>query len=561
MKVPQRDIGNWARELIDECEASRKQRISQYQSWRQYYFTGADDDQPSPYNKIKGHVDRLASYLYSPVDVRFAIDYDKTHSDDAKRMGEAAASVLSKDFHRRGADLAFGQAVKWGLIDGCRIVKQLWGRNGVDTFTIPAAGFAVYREDLPSLDHQEAFVHTTFLTPTAVDRLLVGNPRREEILREIHGQEKQGDETSEKDDYFKQLVIGGTNPVSLQATNNPAGGIVRWMEGPAPQLSAQVMAGLLRFDELWVIDDDRQDYTTIQLIGTTPVLGDMQHVNLCNIKEHHPFVKVCPNETEGYFWGRSEIADIFMLQDQIKKRCYGIERMMRLQENPPTMFSGTSGINDEVWAAQNIPGGFIAEENPNAKAQPIAPPMPDNIWVDLHELGNQFDDVTGTPPIMQGQGEPGVRAGVHADTLLRTGSPRIRDRALIVERQLEDCGDLFLRLMQAQDATAYRYKTKSSGLMSRLMGKDGEFLLSQLPDDFHVEVDSHSASPAFSEDERRLAFALAANHAISPIDLLRLTHPQHEDNLVAAAEQRQEAQEALIRQHPELLTKQGSHRR
>lgn len=460
-KIPQRNIGPWAREIIEVCEASRKRRISLNQVWTAYYHTGADDENPSPYNKIKAHIDRLASYLYSPVDVRFAVGYDKSRDDNSRRMGETAASILSNHFHKRGCDLKFGNSVKWALIKGAMLNKYLWGRNGLDPHVVRPELFAVWREDIADLDQQEAFVHTQWLTPSALDRILIGNPQAKSIKEKLQSQATQGgSDDPTKQDFFKSLIIGGTQPVQTNpaATPSPAGGIVNWMDGPSVELHPEVMANLVRVDELWIQDQERQDYTTIQIAGDVVILGDIQHLNLCGLKEHHPFIKVSPNEIDGFFWGRSEIADIFLLQDKIKARLAGTQRLERLQENPPRGFIGSQGITDEKWQAANVPGGFISEESPGAKMENLAPEMPADLWSHIHEYERMFDEVTGTPPIMQGQGEPGVRAGVHADALMRTGSPRIRDRALIIERQLEDAGDLALRLLQAHDPTGYRYK-------------------------------------------------------------------------------------------------------
>lgn len=90
--------------------------------------------------------------------------------------------------------------------------------------------------------------------------------------------------------------------------------------------------------------------------------------------------------------------------------------------------------------------------------------------------------------------------------------------------------------------------------------KEGEFILAQLPDDFHVAVDSHSASPAFMEDAERKAEILMKTGSLSHPDFIRLMQPQHQDMLVAAAERRDEAQAKLMQEHPELLAKGGRRR-
>jgi hypothetical protein len=87
--------------------------------------------------------------------------------------------------------------------------------------------------------------------------------------------------------------------------------------------------------------------------------------------------------------------------------------------------------------------------------------------------------------------------------------------------------------------------------------KKGSFLLKQLPDDARVSVDSHTASPAFQEDAERKAFNLARLGAIDHADLIMLTHPPHEDTLVARARQRAAAQAKFMQEHPELMKPGG----
>ena len=131
-----------------------------------------------------------------------------------------------------------------------------------------------------------------------------------------------------------------------------------------------------------------------------------------------------------------------------------------------------------------------------------------------------------------------------AATLARNSSPRMRDRALLVERQCAELGDFALKMLQAKDAEVF----KASKL---------EFMLNQLPDDAKVTVDSHTSSPVYQEDSERKAFALHKAGAIDAEDLIMLTHPMHEDTLRARAKQRAEAQAALVKAHPELAFGKG----
>ena len=179
---------------------------------------------------------------------------------------------------------------------------------------------------------------------------------------------------------------------------------------------------------------------------------------------------------------------------------------------------------------------------PNAKVEKLSPDLPQDAYEQLDTLIRYFDDIAGFSPIMQGMGEAGVRAGMHATSLQRTASARIRDRALKVERQCAELGELCFEVMRNKDPTAY--------------GKeDEEYLLAQCPEDRQVKVDSHTSSPAFVEDQRQLAFALARSGAITPEGLILLTNPPMMDQLLLMLKKKQDQEAEMIRQNPELLKK------
>jgi hypothetical protein len=129
--------------------------------------------------------------------------------------------------------------------------------------------------------------------------------------------------------------------------------------------------------------------------------------------------------------------------------------------------------------------------------------MPPEAIAMLEFVMKIINTLGGFPEIMQGKGEAGVRAGSHADTLLSTGSAPLQDRALLVERQCAIAGDLTLTLKEAKDPNHYWLKADDPV-------KDVEetkFLISDLPDDWRVTVDSHSSSPIFRDKASQLIFA------------------------------------------------------
>jgi hypothetical protein len=219
-----------------------------------------------------------------------------------------------------------------------------------------------------------------------------------------------------------------------------------------------------------------------------------------------------------------------MLQDVLNKRLRDLKVMWDRNVNAPQVFSGFTSVTEEAYFKIINEGGFLNDPNPNAKASKLLDPPPENYLEELDFLFKLFDEAAGFSPIMGGQGEPGVRAGVHAQTLVRTSSPRLIDQAARIERQLAESGYLAMRLMQAMDPGVY------------VTDKGTEFLLTEIPDNFQVQVDSHSASPAFAEDNRQVAIALARAGAIDAEDLIHMLHPPGAELLLARLRQRQKDQ-------------------
>ena len=159
-----------------------------------------------------------------------------------------------------------------------------------------------------------------------------------------------------------------------------------------------------------------------------------------------------------------------------------------------------------------------------------------------------MDEVSGFGNMLGGQGEPGVRSGDQADKMIKMASPRLKDRALMVERQCASAADKTLDLLQAKDAQAY--------FTDPTEGEPSEFLLADLPEDRRITVDSHSSSPIFAENHQELiAFGMKAGFigGDSAIDLL----PFPSRELLKQRYIKMQKQKAeMIKEHPELLTHQ-----
>src|SRR5262245_21458412 len=538
--------------------ASVGEREMVYTRAAQYYYTGTYDARAAIYNKTKPFIDKLSGFLMQPTDVRFQVIFDTGESDESVlTRAQLVSEKLSADYRSTDSDITFSEAVTWSMINGCPLLKHFPHDEGFKLAAVHPQNFGVLGETILDLNGQEAFCHVTYPTMSRLRSLLAEHPRKDEIFKRV-AQGRPTTKDEEQPTYFHQMVVGGLNPLGDPggAPRSEAAGIVNVFPVPTPWKPNRRISPTVKFCELWIRDRDRGgDYTTMQVIYPDIIIeGDLTRRNLSRVPGRSSFVKIQPQITPGYFWGRSLISDVQMLQDVLNKRLRDLKVMWDRNVNAPQVFSGFTSITEEQYYKIISEGGFINDPNPNAKANPLVQAPPPETLEELNFLLGLFEEASGFSPIMSGQGEPGVRAGVHAQTLVRTSSPRLIEQAARVERQLAESGYLSLRIMQAMDPRIYR------------TDKGVEFTLKEFPDDFQVQVDSHSASPAFAEDNRQVAIALARAGAIDSEDLIHMLHPPGAELLLARLRQRQKAQaqaaaaekqEGLIR---EVLQLPGSDR-
>lgn len=546
MELPKdsEQLVNFARELIEECLHSRDHRRALSRDFQTLFYMGSTSGAASKYNKCYTHVDKLSSYIFSAADVRFALEFEGCALPKWQEKTKAAARHVNKQFNKGDLGGAFAMANQISLVEGASIAKLTWKNGGLRGWPIRPVFFGVQREDLNGLDDQECFVHSYFVTEAAFKRLIINHPDRAELMAKvsmING--PAADMEIAGGSYFREILAGGISPIGYEGSPAlPYRGSVQITAPPLPNLPPEVTARLIQIDDLWIWNDEAKwsdqggehtgDWTTIRYVQPGLIIeGKYQRRNLSDIPGQHPFVKVCSNEVPGYFWGRSEMAQLAQPQAQLTDRTSDIDSIWRLRAKPPRAFLGIQGITDEKALALLAPGGHFADAAIGSKIENLAPEMPPealpllNVWSDI------FDEVGGFTKILSGEGEAGVRAGVHAGTLLRTSTPRLRERALTVEKQCSTFATKALKMAAAKSATVIEPRGDAKQA----------FLLSTLPTDTSVSVDSHTSSPAFVDDNRQLAVMLAKAESIDGESLIEMTHPQNEDFLVEKFRQRQEA--------------------
>lgn len=554
MILPSDEAGllRFAREQIEICMHSREKRRSMAAAWRQLYYTGSLTGSPSKYNRCFSHVDKLSSFIFSPADLRFTVEFDGDSLPSWQNKCDASTNFVNRAFKRSNSGRAISASNETGLIEGAGIVKLTWGAGGkLIGWPIRPSFFGVLREDINDLDLQEAFVHSYYVTESGFRRMIKGNRDSADLMTRVTTVAAPvGSSDLTGDSYFHEILTQGMSPISYTpgSSNRTGYGSVALTAPLAPNLAPEVMGKLIKVDDLWVWNDEvkdslgRQgDWTTLRYVDPG-ILVEGKYVkrNLSDIPGEHPFTKICSNEIQGYFWGQSEMAVLYEAQNQLTRRVNDIDSIWNLRAKPPRSFTGFNSVTDERARALLAPGGAITEQAIGAKVDNLAPEMPPEALDYLQKLEDIFDDVGGFTNILSGQGEPGVRAGVHAGTLLRTSTPRLRDRALDVEGQAGQFGTKGLKMLQAKNAS----------VLVPMGDASESFLLSQLPHDAIVTVDSHTSSPAFVEDQRQLAFELLKGGAIDGRTLLEMVHPPREDLLKERLRQTQQAQADWAQAHP-----------
>lgn len=536
----------WCLEIIERCRASAHSRAAQARYLKTLRYTGSDNGEAALLNRMNYQIERTASYLYSPTNLSFHGDFEHTYGKQVLEQAEIASRVLTRQFERRDIDIQFGEGVDTALTYGACIPKLVTSHGGITCNLINPWQIGVYREDKNDLSSQEAIVETNYITPYDLWRRISHLPNAIGLFNRARSYAKKNATNGEENTYLHQILLSGSSPIiQAQGMAPQPGGIVQTGMNytGGVQLDPAVLDELIAFHELWVIDDERGDYTTIQIAEPDILIAPRLRRRNMFVDEYLPYGLIQPNRMAGNIWGRPELADLVKLQYLLRDRMEDIKKLMGLQYDRLFAFMGSSGMNDEQYD-QFREAGWLSLE-PGSDVKDLTPKVPEKAFEDIQQIMTFMDEVAGFSNVLSGQGEPGVRAGNHAQMLLRTASPHLRDRALLVERQCADLGDKVFQALAAKYATTYQTSD----------GQD--FLLSQLPDDLRWMVDSHSSSPIYEEDHMNVAAFLSKSGIIdgeSTIDLMPL---QRKDMLKQRFREKEAAKAQLLKEHPELLQQQG----
>jgi hypothetical protein len=489
-------------DLMQKCLVSRESRKADYTSLRSYYLFGAGPEQPPAYfNKIHPHIDQLTSFLYSAETTRFSISLGAAVNENEQYKTPVLTQALNDEWLNSNADQVFSMAMTWSLVYNTSFIKLVYNR-GIHPYMIDPSSMGVLREDIPYTDRQEALIQTYYVTKSELYARLYSHPQRQAIIDRVVSGIKISD--NDMPNAVNRIVMSQSGSTIYGNVNLDLNGVNRYV--------ADVAEDTIEMKELWAWNDDTQDYQVVTIASPDVVIYDRPGASMF-LKGECPFIQICPNPQYDYLWGQSECQKLIQLQELRNMRMGEILDLLSKQVNPPTVYSGVSGIVDEKFLALNRAGTYIASDMPGAKVDRLAPTMPPDLFQVIHEIDGMFSEVSGISNVLSGRGESGVRSQGHASQLARLGSSRAKKRALIVEDSLEKVATLYLKLMQSYDDTHFK---DAQGNM---------FIAEQFTKDYVVKVDAHSNSPIFTEDLKQMAFNLFKVGAIDKESLLDMVEP------------------------------------
>ncbi len=506
-------------DLIVRCMTSRDSRKAQYEKNRSYYLFGSDENQdPAIHNKIYPAIDTLVSFLFAVDTTRFAIVLG-TGADKKIELPKVPPLIqrLNGKWQDSNADIVVSDGVTWSLVYNTMIVKLIQRGHDTHPFLLAPHNFGVLDESQPMLDRQEAFCQYFVTTKPQLQRDLQFHPKKDLILSRLSTQPNERHELSAG---VQRVIVNSQAPLSGSYTGN-----VNDVLSGSELYRAMSPEDLVGMYELWVWDDEEQDYHVATQADPDVNIYDRTAGSGLFLKGDHPFTQLCPNPAPDYFWGYSEVQRLIRLQDLREHHLNQITELIDRNVRPDKALQGQWGALEEKNFALERLGALISSQDPTAKIQEFKPQIPAELFKILEVLDGMFDETISLNNLSKGHGDTGVRSKGQTESLLRVGSSRPKKRALTIEDSLERIATQYLKLDQKHNPDKLDFEEPQT--MEGLKEPAMQFIAEQFTKDYMVKVDGHSSSPVFVEDQKSEAKFLLENQIIDGDSYLDLTQPMN----------------------------------
>lgn len=544
------DRTKFARRMLEDCAVSRGQRTAAYKNYGQWLERGwaSDDGQGglALANVLFSHNDRVAAHLFSPADLRFSMSFERHYKQSELDRGAVVARNITSEWHhpKKSIDLLFGHGVKVAVDYGACLLKQQASKNEDGNYEYKGARlvmpwmFGVANESVNKLCDQEFFCETMYCNKWEVWRNVRHLPEADKIFKRIISSADKEQGVGRPSSFMHQVLSTAVLDLSPVSRTSPTpGGWIQTTGGPAyPPLMPSVNIELFPRHEIWAWDDELSDYTTFVYFEPDILVSPRYKRTNLFVPHHTGYTLIQPNYQPEYFFGYSEIRDLMRLQSWLTEHLGDIRKIMGQQFDKLLAYVGDQ-IPGEIFADMKAQG--VINLGQGGSINDLTPKLPPEAIPLIGELLYLMDRISGFPGVMSGEGQPGVRAGVHADTLMKTGSTRLRDRSLLVERQCGEAGDETMALCEAKDDSTW------------WVNEDDEstyFTLDQVPEDASVIVDSHSSSPIYQDDHVQLVSWGVQHGVIDPISAIEMLPFQNKDLLIERVKQNMAHKQAQLKE-------------
>src|SRR5215472_7636466 len=150
-----RDLIDWTNEKVQQCRASAGMRAAYYRTMNALSETGRYDGTKALLNMLHKALDETAAHLFSPVELKFSMDFERPYDKKTYQRAAEAAKGVTRIWERNSIDITFARGVFESLKYGSALLKQfvvMEGEQGkehpvyFDKLVMPW-NFGVYRED------------------------------------------------------------------------------------------------------------------------------------------------------------------------------------------------------------------------------------------------------------------------------------------------------------------------------------------------------------------------------------------------------------------------------
>ena len=501
-------------EQLYYCTRSMVARAAAYSRRESVYRKGSSGVIRGRLNKAGPAIDKQAALLFAPHLIKFWGQVPpEENNEDVFEQVESVSDAVKLAWNDLDLDVLFPMAVKWGLVDGCRILSLIpqvrtdWEVE-LRCDLIHPRDFGVGREvgtGSFNLERQQAVCVRSYHTLEELDRWVQRRPDKATILDRCSF---VSIDSGERGSRITGMAPGATT-LQARPENWPS------VSGSGDDVQGRIVA---EFYELRLFDDDLNDWRVFTVSGDV-ILRDRPG-SAVGVPQMLPYVKVAPDEDPEIFWGSSLIETLSPLQEWYLNRMEGMDEKFRQSLRPPTAAIGLGQSFEEKIAAFRRPGGRIAIPNQNASIKQFRPELSESDYTMMATIAEQLNDQAQLRPGMFGKGEPGVRGEGMQNSLMKLASAEILIKSLLVEGQAQTFSNLLFQSLR-------RYST------AKLIDSRGKlFALADFPGDIKMMVDGHSSSPIAVEDHKTEAKGLFQMGLITPTRAIRMIAPVMESGML-----------------------------